>query len=76
MIESIQNNLDLIVFIRIVIWSLTWSGIAMWRAALNKNRTWFIVIYTSLLGLGLLGITGILYLCFFSEDIHDPIKIS
>jgi hypothetical protein len=74
MIASIQNNLDLIIFTFIVIWSLTWSGIAMWRAAQNQNKVWFSVIFVSLLGLGFLGTTGILYLCFFSKEVHVHTK--
>ncbi len=28
----------------LIIWSLTWKGLALWRAAELKSKTWFVVI--------------------------------
>jgi hypothetical protein len=63
-------------FITTAVWPLAWSSIATWRAARNKNKTWFIITLTPILELGLLSTTKILYLCFFLKDIDNPIKIS
>lgn len=40
------------------IWSLPWKGWALWRAAQNRNKRWFVV----LLLVNTLGVLDILYL--------------
>lgn len=47
----------------IVLWSLPWKGIALWRAARNKHEWWFIV----LLVLNTAGILDILYIFIFGK---------
>ena len=44
--------------ILIVIWDLAWRGVALWRAAQAKHKTWFII----LLVINSIGILPILYL--------------
>ncbi len=45
------------------VWSLFWSGIALWRAANLKQRNWFI----ALLVLHTVGILEIIYLFRFAK---------
>ena len=45
------------------IWSLIWKGLALWRAAKQTQRNWFIAI----LVLNTLGILDIIYLFRFSK---------
>lgn len=47
----------------ILIWSLLWKGIALWRATKNSQKNWFIV----LLPINTMGILEIVYLFFFSK---------
>ncbi len=47
----------------IVIWVLPWKGIALWRAARNKQLNWFI----ALLILNTLAILEIIYIFYFSK---------
>lgn len=47
----------------LVAWSLVWKGIALWKAAGNKNKVWFIV----LLVLNTVGILEIVYTFYFSK---------
>jgi hypothetical protein len=47
----------------VVIWSLVWKGFALWRAAENRSKIWFIF----LLVLNTVGILEILYLFVFSK---------
>jgi hypothetical protein len=47
----------------LVIWSLVWKGLALWRAAERKEKWWFI----ALLVINTLGILEILYLYVFSK---------
>lgn len=41
----------------LIIWSLVWKGLALWRAARNCDKTWYIV----LLILNTAGILEIIY---------------
>jgi len=49
--------------IPIAIWSLFWMGLALWKAARNGSKVWFIV----LLLVHTLGILDILYIFVFSK---------
>ncbi|MFH1968353.1 MAG: DUF5652 family protein [bacterium] len=50
-------------FILLAIWSLIWKGIALWKAARNGSKPWFIV----LLVINTVGILEIVYIFFFSK---------
>jgi len=47
----------------VVIWSLIWKGLALWKAARKNSPVWFIVM----LIVNTLGILEILYLFIFSK---------
>lgn len=47
----------------IVLWSLIWKAIALWKAARNNQRNWFIII----LVLNTVGILEIIYLFRFAK---------
>ena len=47
----------------ISIWTLIWKGLALWKAAKNNHKIWFIVI----LIVNTVGILEILYIYVFSE---------
>ena len=51
------------ILILITLWTLPWKGIALWKAARNKDLTWFII----LLLLNTLAILEILYIFVFSK---------
>jgi hypothetical protein len=51
------------VLLLIIAWNMVWKGMAMWRAARLKDKTWFVV----LLLVNTMGILDILYLQFFSK---------
>jgi len=50
-------------FIFLLLWSLFWKGWGLWRAAINKQKIWFIAI----LIINLFGILEIIYLLFFQK---------
>ena len=50
-------------FFILVIWIMIWKGIALWKAAQNNSKSWFI----SLLVLNTVGILEIIYIFFFSD---------
>lgn len=45
------------------IWSLIWKGIALWKAARNGSKPWYI----ALLIINTVGILEIVYIFFFSK---------
>ena len=47
----------------IVIWTLPWKGLALWKSAQDNQKWWFIAI----LILNTLAILEILYICVFSK---------
>lgn len=51
------------ILIIIVIWSLAWKGIALWHAAQDREKYWFVAI----LILNTVGILEIAYLFIFSK---------
>ncbi len=56
----------------VLIWGIVWKGVALWRAAQNKSKVWFVF----LLLLNTLGILPILYIFIFgrrkvSEQLQD-----
>lgn len=48
----------------LALWSLVWQGIALWKAARNDDRYWFL----ALLILHTAGILDILYLFVFAKN--------
>ncbi|MEI6352722.1 MAG: DUF5652 family protein [Candidatus Nomurabacteria bacterium] len=52
-----------IIIIILLVWSMVWKGFALWKAARNSSKPWFII----LLVLSTLGILEILYIFVFSK---------
>ncbi|MFC1904010.1 DUF5652 family protein [Chloroflexota bacterium] len=46
-----------------IVWSMTWKGIALWKAGKNGNLAWFIVLFI----FNTLGILPIIYIFAFSK---------
>lgn len=46
-----------------VLWVLPWKGVALWRAARNSHKGWFVVI----LVVNTLAVLEIIYIFFFSK---------
>jgi len=51
------------ILLPLLVWSLFWKGLALWKSAQKKQVYWFIAI----LVINLLGIFSILYIYVFSE---------
>ncbi|MDK2912419.1 MAG: hypothetical protein PWR29_1376, partial [Methanolobus sp.] len=47
----------------LALWELVWKGIALWKAARNEQKYWFI----AMLILNTAGILPILYIFFFQK---------
>jgi hypothetical protein len=48
----------------LIVWSLAWKGVALWKAARNESKPWFI----ALLIINTVGILPILYIFIFSKS--------
>ena len=51
------------ILLLVVLWSLPWKGVALWKAAKNNQSGWFI----ALLAINTLAILEILYIFIFSK---------
>lgn len=56
----LQNPILLLI---LVVWSLFWKGLALWRSAKNDQRYWFI----ALLIINTIGVLEIIYLAWFAK---------
>ncbi len=54
----------------LIIWSLIWKGLALWKSAGRKQKYWFLVM----LVLNSAGILEILYMFYFSTPAWDRLK--
>lgn len=51
-------------FLLAILWTLAWKGVALWKAARNHQKGW----YVAMLILQTLGILEIVYLLIFQKD--------
>jgi hypothetical protein len=56
-------NISMPMMLLILAWTLPWKGVALWKAAKNGHKIWFVV----LLVLNTLAILEILYIFYFSK---------
>jgi hypothetical protein len=56
-------NISTPMMLLILAWTLPWKGVALWKAARNGHKIWFVV----LLVVNTLAILDILYIFFFSK---------
>jgi hypothetical protein len=61
-LEQLTSNTLLLLLV--LAWSLVWKGLALWRAAKNDSKPWFVV----LLVVNTLGVLEILYLYVFGKE--------
>jgi methionyl-tRNA synthetase len=53
----------------LAVWSLIWKGIALWKAAQNKNMDWFVIM----LIMNTVGILEIVYIFYFSKKTKNKL---
>lgn len=56
--------LMILIILALIAWSITWKGLALWKAARSNQQAWFVVF----LIVNTLGILEILYLYVFSKN--------
>jgi hypothetical protein len=45
-------------------WTLPWKGIALWKAAKNNNKIWFVILFL----INTLAILDIIYIVFVGKE--------
>jgi hypothetical protein len=60
---------QIVMFIIVMIWSLIWKGLALWKASRNNQ----LVIFIILLVLNTLGIGEIIYLAYMYYKTRKPV---
>jgi len=69
--ENMMSGLSLLL-VPVLIWSLFWKGWALWKAAKQDSKPWFI----ALLLINTMGILDILYIYFFGKEVKEIKKSS
>jgi len=57
------GNLSVVMIGLIIVWSLVWKGLALWRSAKNDQKYWFIAF----LIFNTVGVLPIIYFVFFQK---------
>jgi hypothetical protein len=68
-----EQTIMILIIIAVLLWTIPWKGVALWKAARNGQKIWFIV----LLVINTLAILEILYIFIFQKKgitANDPIE--
>jgi methionyl-tRNA synthetase len=68
--KFISQNLWIIYLV--VLWTLPWKGIALWKSAQKRDLVWFVI----LLIFNTLAILEILYIFIFSKKLKEKSEVS
>jgi len=60
------------ILILILAWTLPWKGIALWKAARNSHKSWFI----ALLVVNTLALLEIIYIFYFAKKKTESVEKS
>lgn len=63
MLKMDAATLELVIVLAVLVWTLPWKGVALWKAANKRHKIWFIVF----LLVNTLAILEILYIFWFSK---------
>ncbi|MDD4606827.1 MAG: DUF5652 family protein [Patescibacteria group bacterium] len=61
---SVLTPAQLIILLLILMWSMVWKGLALWRSARNNHQVWFVI----LLLVNTVGILEIIYLILIDKQ--------
>ena len=50
--------------IPLVVWSITWKALALWKAARNRQLVWFILLFI----INTAGVLPIIYIYYFQKE--------
>ena len=61
-----------------IVWTLIWTAIAMWKSSRNYQLGWFVILFVLLFipwSWYLLGLIPILYLAFFKKNLNKAMPV-
>lgn len=58
-----KEAISILIITSVLLWTLPWKGVALWKAARAKDKAWFIVLFL----VNTLSILEILYIFIFSK---------
>ena len=61
--KMLDNPWTMAMLLVLAVWSIVWKGTALWKAAKNGSRNWYIVM----LVVNTVGILEIIYIFFFNK---------
>lgn len=61
--DFLNNPANMTIYMFLIIWALCWKGVALWKAARNESKVWYIVMLVA----NTVGILEIIYIFFFSK---------
>jgi len=59
------------IILLILLWTLPWKGVALWKSVKNNHKKWFVV----LLVLNTMALLEIIYIFYFSKEKESEEKI-
>lgn len=62
-LDSFLNHIPVWLIVLIFIWSITWKGMALWKASRLSHKHWFIILLIA----NTFGILDIIYIYFVSR---------
>jgi methionyl-tRNA synthetase len=68
--HTFNNPWFAFLFAVLVVWTITWKGIALWKAVKNNSKAWYVIM----LVLNTVGILEIIYIFFFSKKKENSVK--
>jgi len=68
--ELLAGGLFTVMWIAIMLWSLYWKGVALWKAARLYDKNWFIV----LLVVDIFGVLQIFYIYRIAKPKEDKLR--
>jgi len=48
----------------IILWAIPWKGVALWKAARNSHKKWFVALFL----VNTMAILEIIYIFYFSKE--------
>ncbi|MDP3966172.1 MAG: DUF5652 family protein [archaeon] len=81
-----SENAQMIISVALILWSSVWTLIAMWKSGKKSHKTWFVLVFLSLMGwylypnivstvLGLFAALPIFYFFIFSRFRFEKSKL-
>ena len=60
---TILDGFPVLLFVVIVVWSLAWKGVVLWKSARLSHKRWFVILLLA----NTLGILEIIYIRFVAR---------